>query len=277
MSMVSKADIKAALLEKYQVSQKNLLGEGVISTVDATVENTSIGALQVAIVNFIGEYFTRVGHDLPKAGGAVFQTDTAKILAGDLKKTMRHIRINEIRLAMEYGSKGVFGEVKHCSVSTIEEYLMKYLLLPERIAVKEEIKKEENERNNAKLLATKTEWTAEDHVKAMRKRYNENLHRIDQSKDVLDVGGLLFDHMIKEGLIEVTEEDKKQVVLKMQEMQKSDKWNPVIKKQITDLLEMQEGKTHPLVRDHVLTKYFTIEVAMRNEAIKIKEQEKKSA
>jgi len=270
--MVSKSDIKKALLEKYEVIQENLLKEKTVVYVDASIDNIPLSVVRERLVIFIGEYFTRMGHDLKKAGGATFQTDTAKLLSDDLKKTMRHIRISEVRLAMEYGAKGVFGEAKHCSVSTIEDYLMKYLQLPERAMAKDEIKKEENERNNAKLLAQRTEWTAEDHSKAMRGRYIENLNRIDQGKEVLDYGGLLFDHMLKVGVIEVTEDDKKEVMEKLNQLHNQNKWDPRFKDQMNSLLSAPESMHHPLVREHVLTKYFKMEVAMRLEA---RELEKK--
>lgn len=264
MNLVSKQEIKEVLVEKYQSVQKDIEGKDEVVFVDATIGNTPYDKLVKFIVMCIGDFFTRTGQRLEDAGGSEWQIKTSKLLADDLKKTMKHLRINEVKLAIEYGAKGVFGDMRHCSVSTLENFLMAYLQLPERAMAREELAAEENQRNNVKLLAEKANtWTEDDYLKAMRSRYRENLQRIREGKTVIDIGGLLFDHLHKLGIIEMTIEDENEVV---EIIQKKKKLNPLDVRYRELLRDYENGGGHsilPMIREHVLDKYFKMEVEMR--------------
>jgi hypothetical protein len=273
MNLVSKKDIKAALSEKYEVVQKDIEGKDRVALVDATVGNTPYEKLVKFLVLCIDDYFTRLGHKLQEAGGSEFQIKTSKTIADDIKNTMKHLRINEVKLAIVYGAMGVFGEPKHCSPSNMEHYLMAYLQLPERAMAKEELAAEENQSNNVKLLSEKsTTWTEDDYINAMRSRYKENIQRVRDGKSVIDVGGLLFTHMYKLGIIEMTVDDEKEVV---EQIRTKKKLNPLDVRYRELLRDYEKGSNSilPMIREHVMTKYFKMEVQMRDAANLIKKQE----
>lgn len=269
MNLVSKQDIKKALSETFErpvESQTQLsIGqekeEAKTESVPATIKNTLPGRVKQYLNLCITEYYTRLGHDMDKAG-ATHIDSTINILEKDLRGSMSHLRLGEIRLAMEYGAKGVFGDAKPCSASSISHYLMAYLQLHERQSAKDELSKEENEAKNAKLLTKRIEWTEAEYVEKMRERYIENLNRVAAGKSTLDIGGLLFEHLVKNEIIELTEHDLKAAEEMLLEKRKKNPFD-LFTRALLERHRSGEAVLASVTKEIILNKYFKMEVDMR--------------
>lgn len=204
MNLVSKQDIKNALAETFEKE----VG-GITMQLDATISNLPDSKIKAMLILSITDYFTRVGHSMENAGGQAYVSSTVNLLCTDLRKSFGHLRIGEIKLAIEYGAKGVLGEIKQCCASTVEGYLSAYLNLNERKLAKDEIAQEKK----TLQIEEKAPWSEDEYIRAMRERYRENLNRVYKGYPVKDIGGLLFDHMVKVGILEnPTAEDRQEVV-----------------------------------------------------------------
>lgn len=217
------------------------------------------GPLRTELKSIISEYGVRVGQANLKE---TFVDLTVEVLAGDLKKYYTRLRIGEAVLAIRLAALGKFGDPKHVSAENFKNAIDLYLHSRERRDFKEKVAKEENEAKNAKLLSQKTEWTEDEYVEKMRERYIENLNRVAAGKTTLDIGGLLFEHLVKNEIIELTEHDIAAAEELLNERRKANPFDHLVR---TTLERHRTGEPVliPMAREMVLTKYFKMEVEMR--------------
>lgn len=235
MIQVSKSDIKKAL-DTLEVSQ------------------TGPNELLAFVLLSMREYVIRTGFRAEEE----FIKETGKIMAQDVRKHYGHLPVSEVRLALEYGASGVFGEPKHISVSTFFRCISEYLNLNERKTAKEEHAKEKG----LLQLTEKAPWTEGERIDAMRGRYRENLERVRNGTLVKDLGGLLFDHMAALGFVEICHEDEAEMVEDLKAKLKANSMDTYTR----DLLKRHRAGEKcliPYVQEKVLRKYFEMEIEAR--------------
>lgn len=224
------------------------------------ISDTDVEVLVDEIRKSITEYSIRVAQtNVTKE----FVEATARLFATDLKKCHTHIRVGEVTLAVRLLSQS--SEKERVSVNTFTNALDVFVYSKERARFKEV----QADKSNQKRLEVKTQWTTEEHVEKMRDRYIENLNLVDKGQPVRDLGGLLFAHMLKEEIIEMTIEDEEEVLASLHGQRKLDPLNTRVRELIKCHLR-GENAILPVVQEYILTKYFKLEVAMRLEARKLK-------
>lgn len=241
--MIITDDLKEAFGTK-EVSEMDLLKNGPLIT---------------ELKSIISEYGVRVGQANLKE---TFVDLTVEVLAGDLKKYYSRLRIGEAVLAIRLAALGEFGDPRHVSAENFKSAIDLYLQNRERRDFKEKIAKEENEAKNMKLLAKRTEWTQQEYEEKMRERYIENLNRVAAGKGTMDIGGLLFDHLIKKEIIELTEYDIAAAEELLNEKRKANPFD-LFTRNLLERHRSGEPVLVPIAKEIVLTKYFKMEVEMR--------------
>lgn len=244
--MISKSDIKSALQSKPISSFK---------------DNWAIFATFVLLS--IKEYYTRTGMNASE--NKSFIEETARFFCTDLKKHFGHLPHEEVKLALEYGSNGVFGDVKHPCDATFKLYLKKYLELSVRDLAKQDLKAEHNK--NLKLLDSPQDGKDYNHVEAMRKRWRLNKQLVRTGNTIRDEGGLLYDYLKEIGFCEITEAQKVRVVERLKQQSKNNLKFVYFKKLSRG--EVDEKELMTFFRAECLKEYFMMEI----EADKLKEQQ----
>lgn len=243
--MILKMDIKKALCSKKVFE----------------MVNEDYNAFKTFIALSIREYYTRTGQKAE--GNEMFLKETISITCEDLKRHFNYLPIQEFKLSLEYGANGVFGDVKHACDATFKFYLTSYLILPIRALTLQELQAEQNK--DLKLLDEHKGGEEYNHVESMRKRYRENLERVRNGSEVIDFGGLLFEHLEKLGFIKICNEDYESVTDFLIKKKKANPFDLEVRR----CLSSDEIKKI-LARETALTNYFKMEIAMRDEYQKIK-------
>lgn len=186
--------------------------------------------------------------------------ETSNLFARALLKDYSRLFILEVITSIDFCFRGLSVEIKGVSVMSLISILKFYINSEERKTVKNEM-----ENKAIALLPEKTAWTNEDHLNAMRKRYRENLHIVRNGGSVKDLGGLLFEHLQKLGMVEITQEDYNSVTENLINKKKNDPFNVEIRTALNS-----DNIKKILARETALTNYFKMEIAMRDEYQKIK-------
>lgn len=244
--MISKSDIKSALQSKPINSFKD-----------------NWAAFATFVLLCIKEYYMRTG--MNAIDNKSFIEETARYLCTDLRKHFGHLAHEELKLALECGSNGVFGDVKHPCDATFKLYLKKYLELSIRELAKQDLKAEKNK--NLKLLDFPQDGIGYDHVEAMRKRWRLNKQLVITGNSIRDEGGLLYDYLKEIGFCEITEEQKQRVVERLKEQSKNTMKFVYFKKLSQGLVD--EIELMSFFRAECLKEYFLMEI----EADKIKKEQ----
>jgi len=220
------------------------------------VGDMTVGAISLQLRPQIAELSIRLGEH--KTDNFIF--DTSNLFAKTIQNDYSRLYLLEVILAVDFCGRGLTIEIKGVSVMSLISALKFYLTSEERRTAKGEF-----ENKAIALLPEKTGWTNEEHLNAMRKRYRENLARLRNGSKVSDVGGLLFEHLQKLEMVEITQEDFDAITDDLIRKKKNNPFDIEVRR----ALNSEEIKKI-LARENALTKYFELEIAMRNEYEKLK-------
>jgi hypothetical protein len=219
------------------------------------VGDMTVGEIANKLKPSISELSIRCGES--KGDEYIYQT--SQLVAKCLKSDYSRLYFLEVILSLDFCGRGLTSEIKGVNSFAILSALKFYLNSEERHTAKTE-----SENKAVGLLPEKCAWTNEDHLNAMRKRYRENMERVRNGSDVVDLGGLLFEHLEKLGFVEICDEDYEAVTDVLIKKKKANPFDLEVRR----CLSSEEIKK-VLARQHALNSYFKLEIAMRDEAKKI--------
>lgn len=182
---------------------------------------------------------------------------TVEFICQDLEKSFKYMHVGEAALAIRTYDGDQFEKY---GANMAKAAIEKYLFSDVRQKYKNMVAKEENK--DALLLPEKTGWTEEERIEKMRERYRENMQRVRDNYPVKDIGGLLFDHMSKLGLVEMCQEDIDETLMDLVEKRKANPFDTYVR----ELLRKHsagEKVIVPYVQERVLRKYFIMEIEAR--------------